>query len=110
MKHIGIWVISVIWIVALNTAGADEGEAIFKSQGCVSCHKKESSSKVNPSLTEIAAAYQGQREQLIKHLQGESDAIVRPQKASIMKRYLKRTQALSDAERSALADYILGQQ
>jgi len=110
MKQIGIWLISVFCIVAMNTAGADEGEAIFKSQGCISCHKKESSSKVNPSLTEIAAAYQGQQEQLIKFLRGESEAVVRPQKASIMKRYIKRTQALSDAERKALADYILGQQ
>jgi cytochrome c551/c552 len=99
-------------IIAMNvdTAGADEGETIFKSQGCIVCHKKESSSKVNPSLTEIQTAYQGKPEQLIKFLNGESEAVVRPQKASIMKRYIKRTKALSNAERKALAEYILGQQ
>ena len=110
IKKVGIWLIFAACILALNTARAEEGEAIFKSQGCISCHKKAGASKVNPSLAEIAAAYQGKPEQLIKYLQGESEAVVRPQKASIMKRYVKRTQALSDAERQALADYILGQQ
>ena len=31
MKHVGIWLISVVCIVGLNTARADEGETIFKS-------------------------------------------------------------------------------
>jgi cytochrome c len=110
MKHIGIWIISAVCIFAMNTARAEEGETIFKSQGCIVCHKKESHSKVNPSLTEIAAAYQGKQEQLIKFLNGESEAVVKPQKAGVMKRYIERTKALSDADRKALADYILGQQ
>ena len=50
MKQIGIWILSAVCIFALNTAKADEGETIFKSQGCMSCHKKLSTSKVNPSL------------------------------------------------------------
>ena len=110
MKHIGIWIISAIFIFAADIARAAEGEAIFKSQGCRVCHKKESHSKVNPSLTEIARAYQGKPEQLVKFLNGESEAIVRPQKAGMMKRYIKRTKALSEADRKALADYILGLQ
>ena len=64
---------------------------IFKSQGCMSCHKKESTSKVNPSLTDIATAYQGKEEQLIKYLKGESEAIVRPEKANLMKRHIEKT-------------------
>ena len=36
MKQIGIWVISFVCIVGLNTARAEEGEAIFKAQGV--CH------------------------------------------------------------------------
>ena len=66
MKRIGLWTISAICTVALGTALADEGEPIYKSQGCISCHKKESASKVNPSLTEISQAYQGKEEQLIR--------------------------------------------
>ena len=52
----------------MNTAQADDGETIFKSLGCMSCHKIESSSKVNPSLTEISQAYQGKAAQLGSYL------------------------------------------
>jgi len=110
MKRIGIWTISVVCMVAMNSATADEGETILKSQGCMSCHKKESSSKVNPSLADIAAAYQGKEEQLIKYLKGESEAIVKPEKSDLMKRHILKTKILSEADRKALADYILSQQ
>ena len=110
MKQIGIWIIGAVCIIAFNTAWAEDGAVIFKSHGCTVCHKKESSSKVSPSLTEIAAAYQGKQEQLIQFLNGESESIVRPQKASIMKRYIKRTKALSDEDRKALADFLMGQE
>jgi len=89
---------------------ADEGETIFKSQGCMSCHKKESTSKVNPSLTEISQAYQGKEEQLIKYLKGESEAIVRPDKSNLMKRHIEKTKKLSDADLKSLAGYLLHQQ
>lgn len=97
-------------ILAVNAAGADEGETIFKSQGCSSCHKKERASKVNPSLTEISSAYQGKEEQLIKYLKGESEAVVRPEKAFLMKRHIEKTKKLSDADLIALVDYLLHQQ
>ena len=41
MKQIVILIISAVCMVVISTAMADEGEAIFKSQGCMSCHKKE---------------------------------------------------------------------
>ena len=107
MKQVGIWVISMVCIVGLNTARADEGETIFKSIGCMSCHKKESSSKVNPSLREISVAYQGKEAQLVKYLKGESEAIVRPEKSNLMKRKIEKTKNLSEADRKALADFIL---
>jgi cytochrome c len=110
MKQIGIWIIGAVFIVAFSTAWAEDGAAIFKAHGCTVCHKKHSSSKVNPPLTEIAAAYQGKQDQLIQYLNGESEAIVRPQKSHIMKRYIQRTKALSDEERKALADFLIGQQ
>ena len=102
--------ISAVCILAMNTALAEEGEAIFKSLGCISCHKKESTSKVNPSLTEISQAYQGKEEQLIKYLKGESEPIVRPEKASLMKRKIEKTKSLSDADLKALAGFLVRQQ
>jgi len=110
MKRIGIWIISAVFTFTISTALADDGEAIFKSQGCMSCHKKESTSKVNPSLTDIATAYQGKEEQLIKYLKGDSEAIVRPEKANLMKRYIEKTKMLSEADLKALVDYLLRQQ
>ena len=110
MKKFGIWLISFVCMVAMNTARADEGETIFKSQGCMSCHKKESTSKVNPSLTDIATAYQGKQEQLIKYLKGESEAIVRPEKAHLMKRHIEKTKILSEADLKALVDFLARQQ
>jgi cytochrome c len=109
MKKFGIWLISAVCMVAMNTARADEGETIFKSQGCRSCHKKESASKVNPSLTDIATAYQGKQEQLIKYLNGESEAIVRPEKANLMKRHIEKTKKLPEADLKALVDFLLRQ-
>ena len=102
--------IGILLIIALNAARAEEGEAIFKSQGCRSCHRERSTSKVNPSLAEISMAYQGKQEQLIKFLKGESEAIVRPEKAYLMKRHIEKTKKLSDADLKALTGYLLGQQ
>ena len=107
MKQIVIWIISAVCILVMNTAMADEGETIFKSQGCMSCHKKESTSKVNPSLIEISQAYQGKEAQLIKYLQGNSEAIVRPEKSNLMKRHIEKTKKLSQADLKALVDYFL---
>ena len=110
MKQIIIWIISAVCIVIINTAMADDGETIFKSQRCTSCHKKESTSKVNPSLTEISQAYQGNEEQLVKYLRGETAAIVNPEKANLMKRHIEKTKKLSDADLKSLAGYLLHQQ
>jgi cytochrome c551/c552 len=50
---------------------------------------------VNPSLTEISQAYQGKEEQLIEYLRGESEPIIRPEKASLMKSKIEKTKNLS---------------
>jgi len=109
MKRIGIWIISAVCIFTISTAFADDGEAIFKSQGCMSCHKNESTSKVNPSLTEISQAYQGKEEQLVKYLKGESEAIVRPEKSNLMKGKIGKTKMLSGEDLKALTDFLLRQ-
>ena len=110
MKTIVVLVISAVCIFAISAAYAADGQAIFKSQGCMTCHKKEGTSKINPSLAEISQTYQGKEAQLIQYLKGESDPIVRPQKGSMMKRQIEKTKNLSDADRKALADYMLGLQ
>jgi len=102
---------TVVWVVLLAgaawTVASESGEVIFNSQGCVSCHHPQSTSQVNPSLSAIAAAYSGKKDQLIQYLKGETESIVKPEKASMMKRYIQKTQALPDEDRRALAEFIL---
>jgi len=106
MKKLTIMLVITLIGAAWGIA-SEQGEAIFESQGCKACHRAESNSKVNPSLSDIARAYSGKTDQLIRYLNGETESIVKPDKASRMKRYIQKTQALSEEDRKALADFIM---
>jgi len=97
-----------ILLIAPLSFGGDNGEILFKSMGCMSCHHPEKTSRVNPSLTDIAQAYQGDPQQLADYLNGQRAARVKPEKAGMMKRFVEKTKALTDQERVAVADFILG--
>jgi cytochrome c551/c552 len=107
MKKVPFMVLGIMLLVSL-CFGAEGGESLFKSLGCMSCHHPERPSKVNPSLMDIAQAYQGKQQQLAGYLNGQGAAMVKPEKAGMMKRYVEKTKALTDPERAALADFILG--
>jgi cytochrome c551/c552 len=83
---------------------AEEGKVFFESLRCGSCHKLDTG-KVNPSLKEIAAAYEGKKDHLLSYLKGEAPSVVVPDKGERMKRYIEKTKALNDEERKALADF-----
>jgi cytochrome c len=106
MKKVIVIFVAVCCLTAPALA-AEQGKALFKSQGCTACHRPEGSSKVNPSLTEIAQMYQGKEDQLTQYLNGEAEAIVKPDKAGMMKRHIEKTKQLSDAERKSIADFIM---
>ena len=99
--------IGISFFLVTISYGADSGEAVFQSNHCGTCHKPDIS-KSNPSLKDIARAYQGKENQLVKYLQGETDPIVVPERSKIMKRYLEKTKSLSEPERKALAGFIMG--
>ena len=109
MKASGIILAIFLCVIFTTVLSADQrGEAIFKSNGCVFCHKLEGvSSGTIPSLSDLAEAYKGKKERLIQYLKGEVDPIIKPKRAIIMKRQLEKTKALSDSERTALADFML---
>lgn len=107
MKKVTLIVLSIL-LTAPMGFGGENGEILFKSMGCMSCHHPQKTSKINPSLVDIAQAYQGRQQQLIDYLNGQAEAIVKPEKAAMMKRHVEKTKALSDQERVALADFILG--
>jgi cytochrome c551/c552 len=109
MKCFSLALLGVFLAVSISF-GAEDGATQFKSLGCTSCHKPEKSTRINPSLKEIAKVYQGKQDQLADYLNGQQEALVRPEKASLMKRYIEKTKALTDDQRSALAAFILGYQ
>ena len=97
--------LSLFFVSALSAD--DQGEAIFKSKGCIFCHKQKMTSGTIPSLFELAKAYKGKNEQLVRYFKGEADPIIKPERSVVMKRQLRKTKALSDSERAALVDFIL---
>lgn len=105
MTKISFAFLMVLIFLAAN-AVADQGQDLFQDMRCGSCHKPEIT-KTTPSLKDMATAYQGKDEQLVRYFKGEAEAIMKPEKANLMKRYIEKTKALSDAERKALVDYIL---
>ena len=105
MKQVFFWGI-VAFLFAAANVWAGQGEEIFKAQRCSSCHKQETG-KANPSLKEIARAYQGKKDQLLNYLNGSVTSIIRPGTTGIMKRYVEKTRFLSEEDRKALADFIM---
>ena len=93
-----------LWL-AVNV-GAQQGGDLFESLRCGGCHKA-AVSKAPPSLKDMAGAYHGKEDQLASYLKGESGPIVKPAEGNMMKRALEKTKALSDADRKALADFIM---
>ncbi|WP_373498582.1 c-type cytochrome [Desulfococcus sp.] len=106
MKKMAILVI-LGWMVFGGHALAAEGEELFKAEGCMRCHKAEGNSKIYPSLPEIAGAYKGKDEQLLHYLNGETEAIMRPESAGLMKPHVEKTRKLNVVERKSVADYIM---
>jgi len=88
-----------------QTAKVD-GEAIFKSKGCAACHQPNADT-VGPGLNKIASAYKGNKDGLVKFLNGEGKAIVDPAKEAVMKPNLEVIKKLSKEEKGVLAEFIL---
>ena len=108
MKTSGAILVILLGLFFVSALSANEqGEEIFKSKGCIFCHKMGRSSGTIPSLPELAKAYKGKKERLIRYFKGEADPIVNPERAGTMKRQIEKTKAMSDPERTALVDFML---
>lgn len=108
MKISGAILVIFLGLFFVSASSANEqGEEIFKSKGCILCHKPGGSTGTIPSLSELAKAYKGKKEQLIRYFMGEAHPIVKPERAGTMKRQIEKTKAMSDSERTALADFML---
>lgn len=82
------------------------GEELYTEAGCVACHQPDAK-VVGPSIKNIAEAYKDNKDGLISFMKGESEAIVDPEQAELMKPQVEITKAMSDEEQIAIADYIL---
>jgi cytochrome c551/c552 len=108
MKTSGVILVIFLFLFFVSALSADEqGKEIFKSKGCIFCHKMGRSSGTIPSLPDLAKAYKGKKEQLIRYFKGEAQPIVNPERAGTMKRQIEKTKAMPDSDRTALADFIL---
>ncbi len=99
-------VLAVLGVVFGTSAVAADGKAVFEAARCAGCHKPDAEG-VGPSLTAMAAAYGEEKARLVAFLAGAEEPRMDSGKFSIMKPNLRRTMALSDDERGALADFIL---
>jgi len=92
---------------AAKEATADvNGKDLFTNNGCVACHQADKKT-VGPAIKDIAAAYAGKKDELVKFLKGEGKAIVDPAQFAIMQPNLNTTKNMKDAEVAAIADYML---
>lgn len=82
------------------------GKNLFSKKGCVACHQLATKT-AGPSLNEIAAAYDGNKDGLIAFLKEEAEPIVDPAQAAIMKPQLAVTKNFKPEELDAIVEYIL---
>jgi cytochrome c551/c552 len=108
MKRIAVSFLVFFFLGSISLWAAEEGN-LFQSLGCSTCHKEAAKSESFPSLSEITQAYGGKADQLVNYLNGDAGPILKPESGATMKRYVEKTKALSDADRKALADFIMNQ-
>ncbi len=82
------------------------GLKLFKSKGCVMCHKKNTRS-IGPTIEEIALGYSGKEDELVQYLRGKGKAIIQPKKAHVMKAQFIKLNTISDKKIKAIARYIV---
>lgn len=89
-----------------QTAAASPGEKLFTEKTCTTCHKPDTK-LVGPSLKDIAAAYNGDKDKLKAFLTGEAKPIVDPSQESVMHPQIAITKALPAEQLDQITDYIL---
>jgi cytochrome c len=82
------------------------GEKLFNEKTCTTCHKPDTK-LVGPSLKDIAAAYNGNKDGLKAFLKGEGKPIVDPSQESVMHPQIAITKALPAEQLDQITDFIL---
>lgn len=106
-------VLAAAAVVFFGKSAAAEGHELFAAKGCVACHHPErdqSKYGLGPSLKMIAAAYDNDAAGLVSFLAADPAAKPRvlPDKYPLMKTQQAVSKTWTDAERAAVATFLLG--
>lgn len=82
------------------------GGQLFFAKKCNLCHKPIEN-RLGPSIKKLARGYKNKSKELILYLQRKGDAIIQPERGSIMNTQLAKLRILSQKEYNDLAQYIL---
>ncbi|HQN17735.1 MAG TPA: c-type cytochrome [Syntrophobacteraceae bacterium] len=88
-----------------NLLLAGDGQALFDSMKCGSCHKPDRKG-AGVSLKEITKVYQDPAH-LVSYFKGEGPMRIESTRANMMQGPLKNLKALPDEDKEAMSDYIL---
>jgi cytochrome c len=111
-----LFIIGVAGMLTLREAGSEEnkdGIRLFTERGCGACHDRTKDQRVlglGPSMEQVAEAYRGREDELVKFLRGGCDPILDEARFPIMHGEIVRMKDLSDSEMRALQKYICGEQ
>ncbi len=93
-------------LIVTKTNINTEGKELTVKKGCTLCHNPEKKI-VGPSFKEIAVAYEGNHDKLLKFLNGKAQPIVRPEEFQFMKPVLNQLKHTPKEEVEAIAKYII---
>lgn len=89
-----------------QASAANPGEKLFTEKNCITCHKPDTK-LLGPSLKDIAAAYNGNKDGLKAFLKDEAKAIVDPSQESVMHPQVSITKAMPAEQLDQMVDFIL---
>ena len=105
--HFTLFLFALFSLLAVPAVAEEQpGEILFKTMKCTKCHGTKAKQR-GPSVITIASAY-ANTDELLLFFAGEKEAIVEPERAKTMKPRLRKIMKLNDADKKALASYLLG--
>jgi cytochrome c len=108
--------VGMVGMLTLKEGGSqekEEGVRLFRERGCGACHdrtKDQSMLGLGPSMEQVAEAYKGHEDDIVKFLRGGCDPIVDEARFPIMHGEIVKLKDLSDSQIRALQKYICGEQ
>ena len=108
-----VYIASLITLSEGVSEENEEGARLFEQRGCGACHdrtKDQSALGLGPSMEQVAEAYKGHEDEMVKFLRGGCDPIVDEARFPIMHGEIVKMKSLSDSEIRALQKYICGEQ